>query len=96
MATAGSDGRVRIWDLRTYKMLHGYQFTTTVRGYRISGQALYPMCDYDDVLTCADLFTGHQSAGFAGRWMRLRGTNMEGWNFTEGKQVEEIEICDLL
>lgn len=31
MATAGGDGRVRIWDLRTYKMLHGYQFSTAVR-----------------------------------------------------------------
>jgi WD40 repeat protein len=31
MATAGMDGEVRVWDLRTYKKLHWYHFTTPVR-----------------------------------------------------------------
>ena len=40
MATGGMDGEVKLWDLRTYKQLHFYQFTTPPVSLDISQRGL--------------------------------------------------------
>lgn len=40
MATGGMDGQVKIWDLRTYKMLHRYQFVTPPVSLDVSQRGL--------------------------------------------------------
>lgn len=40
MATAGMDGEVKVWDLRTYRQLHYYQFTAPPASLDISQRGL--------------------------------------------------------
>lgn len=40
MASAGMDGEVKVWDLRTYKQLHYYQFTAPPASLDISQRGL--------------------------------------------------------
>ncbi|KAI9033326.1 WD40-repeat-containing domain protein, partial [Hyaloraphidium curvatum] len=80
MATAGLDGQLKVWDVRTYKPVHEYFSPTPATALSISQRGLLAVSYGPHVAVWKDAFREKQKAPYMS-------------HLEPGKQIVDIEFC---
>eukprot|EP00128_Syssomonas_multiformis_P001722 Colp12_sorted_trinity150504_noHs@31768 len=80
MVTAGLDGQVKVWDVRTYKQLHAYYTATPASTLTISQRGLLAVGFGPNLQVWKDAFASKQQSPYMSQVLA-------------GKRIESLEFC---